>query len=35
LGWRFWVALALFLAILFLHPRLFGISPFPGGWVPV
>lgn len=33
-GWRFWVAAALFLAILFCHPRLFGVSPFPGGWIP-
>lgn len=33
-GWRFWVATALFLVILFCHPRLFGVSPFPGGWVP-
>jgi uncharacterized membrane protein len=33
-GWRFWVALALFLAILFLHHRLFGVSSFPGGWLP-
>lgn len=33
-GWRFWVAAVLFLAILFCHPRLFGVSPFPGGWVP-
>lgn len=33
-GWRFWVAFALFLAILLSHHRLFGISPFPGGWAP-
>lgn len=33
-GWRFWVAVALFLVILFCHPRLFGVSPFPGGWIP-
>lgn len=33
-GWRFLVATTLFLAILFAHPRLFGVSPFPGGWVP-
>ncbi|HLY04857.1 MAG TPA: NnrU family protein [Rhizomicrobium sp.] len=33
-GWRFWVATVLFLVILFCHPRLFGVSPFPGGWVP-
>lgn len=34
LGWRFWVAAGLFLAILFTHYHLFGVSPFPGGWVP-
>lgn len=34
LGWRFGVAAALFLAILFCHYRLFGVSPFPGGWIP-
>lgn len=34
LGWRFLVALMIFLAILFSHARLFGVSPFPGGWVP-
>lgn len=34
LGWQFWVAAAAFLVILFCHPRLFGVSPFPGGWVP-
>lgn len=33
-GWRFWAAAAVFLVILFCHPRLFGVSPFPGGWVP-
>lgn len=33
-GWRFWLAALLFLTILFCHPRLFGVSPFPGGWVP-
>jgi uncharacterized membrane protein len=33
-GWRFWVAVVLFLAILFCHYRLFGVSPFPGGWIP-
>jgi uncharacterized membrane protein len=31
-GWRFLVALILFLAILFSHARLIGVSPFPGGW---
>jgi uncharacterized membrane protein len=34
-GWRFWVAALLFTAILFFHPRLFGVSPFPDGWVPI
>ncbi|MGH6888467.1 MAG: NnrU family protein [Rhizomicrobium sp.] len=34
LGWRFGVAAFLFLVILFCHYRLFGVSPFPGGWVP-
>jgi len=34
LDWRFLVALLVFLAILFSHARLFGVSPFPGGWVP-
>lgn len=33
-AWRFWVAAAIFLVILFCHPRLFGVSPFPGGWIP-
>jgi uncharacterized membrane protein len=33
-GWRFWVAVLLFVAILFCHYRLFGVSPFPGGWIP-
>lgn len=33
-GWRFWAAMVLFLAILFTHYHLFGVSPFPGGWVP-
>ena len=34
LDWRFLVALLGFLAILFSHARLFGVSPFPGGWTP-
>lgn len=34
LGWRFWVALAIFLAVLLAHARLFRKSPFPNGWVP-
>ena len=32
--WRFLVALVLFVGILFSHARLFGVSPFPGGWRP-
>lgn len=34
LDWRFAVALLAFLAILFSHAHLFGVSPFPSGWVP-
>jgi uncharacterized membrane protein len=34
-GWRFWVALILFVAMLFAHAHIFGVSPFPGGAVPV
>ena len=33
-GWRFWIAALLFLVILFVHYHLFGVSPFPGGWIP-
>ncbi len=33
-GWRFWVAAIVFLAVLFFHKYIFGVSPFPGGWVP-
>ena len=33
-GWRFLVAMVLFLVVLFTHYHLFGVSPFPGGWVP-
>ena len=33
--WRFLVAAALFLAALLAHARVFGVSPFPNGWVPV
>ncbi len=33
--WRFLVAAALFLTALFVHARVFGVSPFPNGWVPV
>jgi uncharacterized membrane protein len=32
--WRLVVAVAAFAAILFSHARLFGVSPFPSGWVP-
>jgi len=34
LDWRLLIAVLVFLAILFSHARLFGVSPFPGGWVP-
>ena len=35
IGWgRLLIATAVFLAVLFIHPWLFGASPFPGGWVP-
>ena len=34
LDWRFLLALLIFLLILFAHARLFGVSPFPGGWIP-
>jgi len=33
-GWRFWVAAFVFLAVLFSHAHIFGVSPFPNGWVP-
>jgi uncharacterized membrane protein len=33
-GWSFWVAAAVFLAVLMAHPYLFHASPFPGGWMP-
>jgi uncharacterized membrane protein len=33
--WRFFVALGLFVALLFAHPHIFGVSPFPGGAVPI
>jgi uncharacterized membrane protein len=35
LGWRFWLALLIFVALLFAHPHLFGVSPFPGGARPI
>ena len=31
---RLAAAAAVFLAVLLFHARLFGVSPFPGGWVP-
>lgn len=33
-GWRFWVSFLIFLAVLFAHARVFGVSPFPNGWRP-
>jgi uncharacterized membrane protein len=33
--WRFLLAVALFVVLLFAHPHLFGVSPFPGGVVPI
>ncbi len=32
--WRFIVAVALFGIVLVGHARVFGVSPFPNGWVP-
>jgi uncharacterized membrane protein len=34
LDWRLAVGALAFLAILFSHAHLFGVSPFPNGWVP-
>lgn len=34
IGWRFGVALVVFLAVLFSHAHWFHVSPFPNGWVP-
>lgn len=34
LDWRFLAALAVFAVVLFAHARIFGASPFPGGWTP-
>jgi len=34
LDWRLLVAALAFLAVLFGHAHLFGVSPFPTGWVP-
>jgi uncharacterized membrane protein len=33
--WRFLLALVLFAVLLFAHPHIFGVSPFPGGVVPI
>ncbi len=33
-GWRFWLVALIFLAVLFVHARVFGVSPFPNGWRP-
>jgi uncharacterized membrane protein len=35
LGWRFWVALIVFVAVLFAHVHVFGVSPFPSGMRPI
>jgi hypothetical protein len=32
--WRFLLALIVFIALLFAHAALFGVSAFPNGWVP-
>ena len=34
LDWRFLVAAVAFAGVLFSHAHLFGVSPFPNGWVP-
>jgi uncharacterized membrane protein len=34
-GWRFWAAALLFAIMLFAHAHIFGVSPFPGGAVPI
>ena len=31
---RFWVAVATFVIVFFVHAWLFGASPFPSGWMP-
>ena len=35
LGWRFWLALLIFVVFLFAHVHLFGVSPFPNGARPI
>lgn len=32
--WRFFLALLIFVAVLFGHAYALGVSPFPNGWVP-
>lgn len=34
LGWRQLVAILVFLAVMFTHHLVFGVSPFPGSWIP-
>ena len=34
LDYRILAAILAFAAVLFAHPWLFGVSPFPGGWSP-
>lgn len=34
LGWRQLVAILAFLAVMFTHHLVFGVSPFPGSWIP-
>ncbi len=34
LGWRQLVAILVFLAVMFTHHLVFGVSPFPGSWLP-
>ena len=34
LGRPFWIAAAVYLAVLFAHYYLFHVSPFPNGWIP-
>jgi uncharacterized membrane protein len=34
MGWRQLVAIIVFLGVMFTHHLVFGVSPFPGSWVP-
>ena len=34
MGWRQLVAIIVFLGVMFTHNLVFGVSPFPGSWVP-